>query len=204
MPSVSRDPWGVEARYDDVAGREHSTSAETREALHRAMGAGAEVVIIDEDRAWVAPAVGEVYGDGGTFRNVSAGESLALPLGYHAFHPARAGRGGRTAPTLLIVSSGRCFLPEALRAWGWAVQLYSARSRESWGIGDLADLRRLAQWTDRLGGGALLVNPLSAPTAVPPLEARPNIPSSSRIRNPLYLRVEDAPAAAELGATLEP
>ena len=218
MPSVSRDPWGVEARYVDVAGREHSTSAETREALHRAMGAGAEgaadpgaepgafadVVIIDEDRAWVAPAVGEVYGDGGTFRNVSAGESLALPLGYHAFHPARAGRDGRTAPTLLIVSSGRCFLPEALRAWGWAVQLYSARSRDSWGMGDLGDLRRVAAWTERLGGSALLVNPLRAPTVVAPIEASPYFPSSRRFRNPLYLRVEEAPGAAELGAELEP
>src|SRR3569623_1893438 len=39
MPSISRDPWGVEATYVDVAGREHPTSDETREALHRAMGA---------------------------------------------------------------------------------------------------------------------------------------------------------------------
>src|SRR5450759_5603060 len=30
------------------------------------------------------------------------------------------------------------------RAWGWAVQLYAARSRDSWGIGDMADLRRLS------------------------------------------------------------
>jgi len=214
MPSISRDPWGVEATYVDVAGREHPTSDETREALHRAMGASedgeaaagafADVAVIDEGRSWVAPEAGEVYGDGGTFGAVAQGESLALPLGYHAFHPAKAGRDGRTAPTMLIVSPGRCFLPEALRAWGWAVQLYAARSRESWGIGDLADLRRLAQWTDRLGGGALLVNPLSAPTAVPPIEASPYFPSSRRFRNPLYLRVEDAPGAAELGATLEP
>ncbi|HAF19250.1 MAG TPA: 4-alpha-glucanotransferase, partial [Chloroflexi bacterium] len=32
--------------------------------------------------------------------------------------------------------------PAPDRAWGWAIQLYALRSRDSWGIGDLADLRR--------------------------------------------------------------
>ena len=217
MPAVSRDTWGVEARYVDVAGKEHTTSDQTREALHRAMGVGgdartdaavekatfADVSVIDEGRAWVAPGPGDVRGDGGIFRSVRAGESLELPVGYHAFQPTRPGPGGSTAPVLLIVSPGRCFLPEALRAWGWAVQLYAARSRESWGIGDLADLRRLGAWTDRLGGGALLVNPLSAPTPISPVEPSPYFPSSRRFRNPLYLRVEEAPGAAQLGDALE-
>ena len=60
-----------------------------------------------------------------------------LPFGYHRLHP----RGG--GETLLVVSPGRCFLPDDLRAWGFAAQLYAARSRASWGIGDLADLARL-------------------------------------------------------------
>jgi len=218
MPAVPRDTWGVEDRYVDVAGREHPTSNQTREALHRAMGvrsdAGAEapaeegafadVSVIDEGRPWVAPAAGDVRGDGATFVSVSAGESLELPVGYHAFQPAPAGTGRPPAPVLLIVSPGRCFLPEALRAWGWAVQLYATRSRESWGIGDLGDLRRLGTWTGGQGGGALLVNPLSAPTPVPPIEPSPYFPSSRRFRNPLYVRVEEVPGAAELGEALEP
>ena len=57
-----------------------------------------------------------------------------LPFGYHRLYP----RGG--GETLLVVSPGRCFLPDDLRAWGFAAQLYAARSRASWGIGDLADL----------------------------------------------------------------
>jgi len=215
MPAVSRDTWGVEARYVDVAGKEHPTSDETREALHRAMGvrgaggpgaggedAFADVSVIDEGRSWVAPGPGDVRGDGGVFRSVRTGESLTLPVGYHAFQPAASA--GRSAPVLLIVSPGRCYLPEALRAWGWAVQLYASRSRESWGMGDLGDLRRLGTWTDTQGGGALLVNPLSAPTLVPPIEASPYFPSSRRFRNPLYIRVEDAPGASDLGAALEP
>src|SRR3982074_2378925 len=33
--------------------------------------------------------------------------------------------------------------PPPKRAWGWAIQLYALRSRESWGVGHLAALRRL-------------------------------------------------------------
>ncbi len=110
-----------------------------------------------------------------------------LPYGYHQLN-------GRA----LIVSPGRCALP-GRRAWGWAVQLYAARSRRSWGIGDLADLRRLAQWSaGELGAGFVLVNPLHAALPLVPQQPSPYFPSSRRFRNPLYLRVEDVPGASEL------
>ena len=51
------------------------------------------------------------------------------------------GRSDGRPAVRLIVAPARCHLPEGLRAWGWAIQLYALRSRESWGIGDLADLR---------------------------------------------------------------
>jgi 4-alpha-glucanotransferase len=216
MPTQERDPWGVEDSYVDVAGREHTTSPETREALHEAMGlpavAGAEaasegafadVLVVEAGGPWRAPVAGELHQEDGTFRPLSAGETVTVPPGYHAFLASHGEAGRRAAPTLLLSSPGRCFAPPQLRAWGWAVQLYAARSRESWGIGDLADLRRLGLWTRRLGGGALLVNPLSAPAPVPPIEASPYFPSSRRFRNPLYARVEEAPGAAGLGARLE-
>ena len=50
-----------------------------------------------------------------------------LPLGYHRI----LRRGGDE--TLLIVSPGRCFLPDDLRTWGFAAQLYAARSRDELG-----------------------------------------------------------------------
>src|SRR5215470_11635012 len=58
----------------------------------------------------------------------------------------------------------------ARRGWGFAVQLYSVRSRASWGHGDLRDLADLAAWS----GGALsadfvLVNPLHAAEPQPPV-----------------------------------
>ena len=33
------------------------------------------------------------------------------------------------------------------RAWGLATQLYSVRSQQSWGVGDLTDLEDLAVWS---------------------------------------------------------
>ena len=89
-----------------------------------------------------------------------------LPLGYHRLRGLDDERAIR-----LIVAPHRCHLPEGLRIWGWAAQLYAARSGESWGIGDLADLRWLARWSaSTLGAGILLINPLSAAT---PLRLRP-------------------------------
>ena len=107
--------------------------------------------------------------------------------------------GGRAAARF-IAAPARCHLPDGLRAWGWAIQLYAVRSRESWGIGDLADLRRLAEWSaSALGAGAAVLNPLHAVLPIVPQEPSPYFPSSRRYRNPLYLRVEEVPGASEAG-----
>ncbi|MFG1751733.1 4-alpha-glucanotransferase [Streptosporangium sandarakinum] len=120
-----------------------------------------------------------------------------LPFGYHTLR-----RPGEETGHRLIVSPGRCHPPER-RAWGWAAQLYAARSRESWGVGDLADLRRLARWASgQCGAGFLLLNPLHATAPVPPVQPSPYFPASRRFHSPLYLRVEEVPGAAESGADL--
>ncbi|HEY8841851.1 MAG TPA: 4-alpha-glucanotransferase [Candidatus Dormibacteraeota bacterium] len=90
------------------------------------------------------------------------------------------------------------------RAWGWAVQLYAARSRDSWGIGDMADLRRLAQWSRKQGAEVLLLNPLGAQTPILPYEASPYYTSSRRFRNTMYLRIEEIDGAEQVAAELEP
>jgi 4-alpha-glucanotransferase len=112
-----------------------------------------------------------------------------LPLGYHRL---RLRGGGERA---LIAGPGRCFLPEALRTWGFAVQVYSLHSALSRGIGDLGDLRTIAAWARRLGAGLLLVSPLHFSTPVPPVTASPYSPGSRRFRDPLYLRVAGGGAA---------
>jgi 4-alpha-glucanotransferase len=134
----------------------------------------------------------------GTVLRADGGLPPDLPLGYHELRPLD----GRSA-TRLVVAPARCHLPEGLRAWGWAIQLYALRSRGSWGMGDLADLRQLAEWSaNALGAGAVLLNPLHAVLPLVPQEPSPYFPSSRRYRNPLYLRVEEAPGAAEAGLDL--
>jgi len=84
------------------------------------------------------------------------------------------------------------------RMWGWAAQLYAARSLSSWGVGDLMDLDRLARWAKERGAGFVLINPLHAAAPVLPQNPSPYYPSSRRFRNVLYLRVEDVPGAFDI------
>jgi 4-alpha-glucanotransferase len=87
----------------------------------------------------------------------------------------------------------------AARSWGFAVQLYSLRSRGSWGHGDLRDLADLAVWSARdLGAGFVLINPLHAAEPLPPISASPYLPMSRRWVSPLYLRIEDIPEYEDL------
>ncbi len=124
-----------------------------------------------------------------------------LPLGYHTLH-ARSGEARAAVP--LIVTPGWLGLPDRLgagRVWGFAAQLYSVRSRRSWGVGDLVDLADLAVWSGaRLGADYLLVNPLHAAEPTAPMEPSPYLPTSRRFFNPLYLRVERVPEYVDLPA----
>ncbi len=85
------------------------------------------------------------------------------------------------------------------RAWGWAVQLYALRSRDSWGIGDFADLRRFARWSGRAGASLILLNPLGAQTPTFPYEPSPYYASTRRFRNVVYLRIDDIEGAEQAG-----
>src|SRR5579859_2886474 len=99
--------------------------------------------------------------------------------------------------------SGVCAAPPS-RAWGWAVQVYAIRSRESWGIGDLADLRRMGSWARESGASVMLTSPLGAQAPTPHQEPCPYYSSSRRFRNTLYLRIEDIPGAQRVEAEIAP
>jgi 4-alpha-glucanotransferase len=211
------DRFGISDRYHDANGTLHVTGPETRAALRRAMGVRGDddehddsyaaasgrdgtaddaVRVLqpgqpDSARALAQPV--ELALEDGSSRVADGELPDDLPLGYHHLR----GRDGRE--TLLIVAPAACHLPDDLRTWGWAAQVYATRSRESWGMGDLADLTRLARWTRGLGAGCIMINPLSAPAPVPLIEPSPYYPSSRRYRNPLFLRIEDVPGWEALG-----
>jgi 4-alpha-glucanotransferase len=75
------------------------------------------------------------------------------------------------------------------------VQLYATRGRDSWGIGDLGDLRTVREFAQAQGAGFVLVNPLHAVAPTPEQEDSPYLPATRRFRNPVYLRIAGVPGA---------
>ena len=203
------DAWGIDHRYQDALGAWHEVPSEVLDTLHRVMGADpshswppeeAPVLVIRQGERRSIPEAYELELEDGNRLPVENVLPHELPLGYHTLRRASDGWLRR-----LIVCPRRCWLPNDLLAWGWAAQLYAARSRQSWGIGDLADLRRLARWSaDELGARILLINPLAAPLPLPVQQPSPYFASSRLFRSPLYLRIEEVPGAFELGLELEP
>ncbi|GAA1375088.1 4-alpha-glucanotransferase [Luteococcus sanguinis] len=114
-----------------------------------------------------------------------------LPLGYHRL-VLRSN--DVEVESSLVTTPSFVGLPASMnnrRTWGYATQLYSVRSKESWGVGDLADLADLAVWSStQQFAGYVLVNPLHAAQPGPPLEPSPYLPTSRMYVNPLYIRPE--------------
>src|SRR5512132_2516054 len=193
---------GIATSFTDAASRHYEVSEATLRAVLDAMGPAPDptpwppVVVTRTGRGGTDPLpAGPSWGSPGPSagsRPPAAEPSGDLPPGRHLVV-------GRSGATTLVVAPGRCHLPPALegggRAWGWAAQLYAARSRSSWGIGDLGDLAGLLTATAPLGAGFALLNPLHAAL---PTEPSPYNPSSRVFRNPLYLRVGDVPELAGL------
>ncbi|GAA1346954.1 4-alpha-glucanotransferase [Arthrobacter roseus] len=126
-----------------------------------------------------------------------------LPLGWHRLE---ATHDGGHAECALIVTPQRLTTGDRLsgsQRWGLMAQLYSVRSAESWGVGDLTDLASLATISAGKGADFVLINPLHAAEPAPPVEPSPYLPSSRRFFNPLYLRVEDVPEFQQLPTTAQ-
>src|SRR3954469_17416734 len=207
----------IQLHYTDALGKRHAAPRAALDAIRAAMGgrdraarapalktsssagpsgraSGADVVVCPEgERVKIGAA--EVRLEDGTSLTVDRALPGDVPIGYHTIRR----RGART-DARLIVAPARCYLPEDYSAWGWAVQLYAARSRRSWGIGDLADLRWINRWAASSGAGLTLVNPLASAAPVLHQEPSPYYPTSRRFRNPLYLRVEEMDGASEVSA----
>lgn len=203
---MSRDAWCIDSVYQDAAGKEQRVSRESLEAIRSAIGHPPKeprslfdepVKVVRHGEPLVLPGPAELRLEDGTAMKVRDRLPNSVPAGYHELAPI-----GESTSTKLIVTPGRCHFPPGLRMWGWSAQVYATRSRSSWGIGDLADLRRLGEWAKLTGAGMVLINPLNAVLPLLPQEASPYSPSSRRYRNPLYLRIEDVPGAERIETDL--
>ena len=190
-PTPTTDEWGIDASWLDALDERHHVGQDTIDRLREVIGTPPEDL---DDRAPIVARPGDslevdeadVVCEDGEVRHVDGELPEDFPLGYHWLQSPQ-GRRRR-----LIVSPGRCWLPED-RRWGWAVQLYATRSAGSWGIGDLADLRAVRRMAADQGAGFVLINPLHAVAPTPEQEASPYLPATRRFRNPIYLRVSEVP-----------
>ncbi|MBV2366553.1 4-alpha-glucanotransferase [Streptomonospora nanhaiensis] len=173
----------LEAHWADQATRLLPPCVVTR------AGRTPQIPLPDGSRCWVEKA-------GGGW----AEPGPQLPLGVHTLH-VEHGAVRQQAP-LLVVPDRLPPVAEHGRVWGLMAQLYSVRSRASWGMGDLRDLAELADWSARdLGADFTIVNPLHATEPVTPVEPSPYLPVSRRYAGALSIRIEDIPEYAALEPT---
>jgi len=196
------DPWRRMLPASVVARQGRTTPF----PVHVDHGEPVEVWVELEDGGRLEPTQVDRFVEPRTVDGRTVGEATFevpgdAPLGWHVLH---ATSGTRTAHATLVVTPDRLELPDLGpdgRAWGLMAQLYSVRSRQSWGLGDLADLADLA-WlaARREGADFVLVNPLHAAEPAAPLTPSPYLPTTRRFVHPLYVRVEDVRETAYLSA----
>ena len=131
---------------------------------------------------------------------------LDLPEGYHRIYLTLA---GQTDETALIATPATSFQPEPMargdRVWGSAIQLYTLRSSNNWGIGDFGDLAELVDTLADQGADVIGLNPIHSLYPINPDHASPYSPSNRSYVNPLYVVIEQVPeyqSATELQQTL--
>jgi 4-alpha-glucanotransferase len=148
----------------------------SRDGLGRLPG----TIVVRAGASRPLPAAGTITLEDGSSISDLSEVPADLPLGWH-----RLEAGGQEI-TLVVVPTELSAPPET---WGWMLQLYALHSADSWGLGDLGDLRT---FVGRAGHpGLVLLNPLHAITPTLPVPPSPYAPSSRRFANPLYLRVSD-------------
>jgi 4-alpha-glucanotransferase len=160
---------------------------------------GGDAWFLDQVDRWVEPR----HVDGQLVGEATLRLPPELPLGWHTLWAQTSDANGevRESSTTVVVTPERLDPPELRghRQWGFMTQVYSVRSAQSWGSGDLVDLAELAAWSGgALGADFVLVNPMHASSPVPPMEASPYLPVTRRFANPIYLRVEAVPEFASL------
>jgi 4-alpha-glucanotransferase len=199
---MTADLWGVSYGYTDTEGIHHETPEHIRQQIRTALGAPDDPTIGPPDDGAIVTSASDIWTinehavivtEDGTELHVTPGwtKPADFPLGYHRITIA-----GQPDSRAFIAAPDSCPLPDDFHGWGWAAQLYAVRSRDSWGIGDFADLTTLNKWSAERGARYTLINPLHAATPTEGQQASPYFPTSRIWRNPLFLHLEDVPGWA--------
>lgn len=141
-----------------------------------------------QEQAGALPLIGQHICDGEVIERRRLILHDDIPWGYHQLQLVAP-----QAQTLLIVTPGQCWLPDAMtqgrRLWGIAAQLYLLRSAHNWGIGDFSDLHRLVELSAAKGADVVGLNPLHALFMDNPEHASPYSPASRLLLNVLNIDV---------------
>jgi 4-alpha-glucanotransferase len=105
-------------------------------------------------------------------------EAMLIVAPRHAFHHAAQTETGSASQT---------------PGWGVFMPLYALYSQDSWGIGDLSDLQRLASWTAALGGHVVATLPLLSTFLDHPYDPSPYAPASRLFWNEIFIDVSRVP-----------
>ena len=185
------DAWGIDDGYWDVAGpgttpRRHARAAARRHG--RARRRRRPAAAGPRRCGSCATATGRPRTPGrprarGRHRRLPRPRGAARPTCPSATTTCTPSDGGPT--TRLIVVPDRCHLPDDLRAWGWAVQLYAARSQRQ--LGHRRPRRPAPRWP--VGGvgsapASSAVSPLHAAAPGPPPGAEPVLPVQPALAQP--------------------
>ena len=179
--------FGVVTSYHDSFGVVRELAEPTRRALAgrfaQSAALASDVIVATPDR-YHPRLFGTLCREDGT---VVRAEGIVDVPGYHRLTTD-------DGASHLVLSAAE-YLPQPPRTFGLAVQLYAARSRDSWGIGDFRDLALIARAAAARKAGMILVSPVHAMAPVTPAPNSPYSPASRQWLNVLHVAPEDAPGA---------
>ena len=148
-----------------------------------------------EVRAWSLPERGAHQQQGRWYMLRDLALPDDLPPGYHRLVVDLEFAGSESCA--LIVAPEHAHEPKELagkgRIWGVAVQLYTLRSQNNWGIGDFTDLAELLRLAAAQGAGFVGVSPLHALFPSDPLLYSPYSASSRHALNVMFIDVTAVP-----------
>ena len=97
------------------------------------------------------------------------------------------------ALSVMAVVPDKCYSAEAVsngKLWGYALQLYSLKSKHNWGVGDFTDLQKFVKMCGKTGAAIIGLNPLNVLFHDYPENASPYSSISRLFLNPIYIDVE--------------